>query len=196
MKKVLFVIASIFLLNCIFITTTQAEKINNGPMTLELPQSIEAEGVSKDPVTVKLNVPNTWSMSTNNGHDYVFKHLINPGKIEITLINMATYYKNEESKAMIIDSSMKGGGNSFKQSALKANAQYEKAIGVDNIVNKAITYCLFTLMTQTETTYYKFLYPASDKNIFLIYIYFKDGAPFEDAEQLINNIVLALTDSH
>lgn len=200
MKKILLTVSIIFLINFLFIATKVfAEEINNGPMTLELPQSIQADGVSQNPVVAKINVPAIWSMNMNqsdNRHDFIFKHQTNPDAIEITLINMATYFKNDESKTMIINASIKGGEDSFIKSAKKLNAQYDQTIGVDNILNNKITYSLFTMKTNKETAYYKFLYPASGKNVFIIYIYFKDGAPFQDAEQLINNLVTALVNSN
>lgn len=200
MKKIMLAVAIIFLINYLFVTPRAfSQEINNGPMTLELPQSIHADDVSQSPIIVKLNVPNTWSMNMNqsdNRHDFIFKHLANSSTIEISLINMGTYFKNEESKTMIINSSIKGADNSFIKSAQKLNAQYDQTIGVDNILNNKITYCLFTMKTGNETAYYKFLYPTSDKNVFIIYVYFKDGAPFKDAEELINNLVMALVNSN
>ncbi|MEW5819124.1 MAG: hypothetical protein AB1782_02950 [Cyanobacteriota bacterium] len=197
MKRILLFTTFLFFINFFFISTRIfAEDINNGPMTLEVPQAFEVEGVSNDPAILKINVPDTWTMSMNKSNDFLFKHLKSPAKIELTFVNTATYFKDEASKIAILNSSVNGAESSLKKSAQQFNSQYNKVCDVENINNNKIHYCIFTIKTPNETEYFKILYPTSNKNIFLIYIHFKDGAPFQDAEQLINNIVLAITGSY
>lgn len=177
-------------------TQVMAEEINNGLMTLELSQ---INGNKHEPVVLKIDVPRAWSMSmsqANNRHDFVFKHLQYPDKIEVQLLQSTFPYTDGVNKASIISNSMQGGLDVLIDSAKKQKAKYQNTKGQDNILSQTIDYSLFTIETIDEKSFFKFMYPSSDSQIFIIYVIFKDGAPFPDAEKLINNLIFAITNSY
>lgn len=192
MHRMLIIITTMFLFNLLFVEKTVfAEENNNGLMTLQ----IKTYGtLNNEYATLKLNVPDTWSISIDKKNDFVFKNLKAPKKIEITLFNQALYYQGDEAKNQIIDKLITASHNAGLNAA--KGGKVDKNQGVENILGYEVAYCIWTLEDKKGTYYYKFLYPSNNKYLSMIFIDFKDGAPFNEAEQLINEIISSMMNSN
>lgn len=178
--KRFFVVISIIVLFCLLPGNTKlfAEKLNNGPMKLQLTET----------TSIQVNVPKTWSVSVDKKSNFIFKNLQTPDKIEITVTNIAIDYTEDSDRLQRVHNSKEGSHKGIMKNATPTT-KVERSDGLDTILGQEIPWGLWTVTEQGKTIYLKSLYPYNNKQLFLMFITFQDGAPFDQAEALIEELV-------
>ena len=167
---------------CLFLSSPAFSQNNSGnTQTIKLGQN----------ATINLNIPQNWSLSRNKTNDCIFTHNTNKEKIEIRLVNAYQKYSSVKKRGEITEKSFQDTEDGIKES-LPTDFTIERNKGIDTIRNSEIPWMIWILKSKNKQKYMKGLFPYSKNKLFAIFIYFQDGAPFEDAEFLIEEIVKAI----
>jgi hypothetical protein len=130
-------------------------------------------------------------MSRKKNGDILFRNLRSPGKIEILLSGSELKPTEDRGKGKIIAAFKKGALGSLKKSMKQY--RYEIDEGIDTVLGSNVPWSIFTAYNHPEgDTSFKFLFPSNDHQVFALMVFFREGAPFNEAEDLISEIVMAV----
>lgn len=134
---------------------------------------------------LKLKIPSTWRMDTDQDGNFNFNYVYSNSPLIITLFNNVQPYKEEKELKAFISLHEKAVLETIKNTG-------EIKTGIDNVFNIPVPYMLVPEIKGENLIFHKLMYPYDGKNAYVIMITYEGTSPINKSEDMLSIIMFSI----